>query len=457
MLILLTAISLVAAGTWVGCKMYFERTTALDLTTQVALDWNRLALDAERFTEGYRAPIAARTYGYIGLGVYEAAVPALGGRYHSLAPLLPGLKIPDASDSVQYHLPTVVNACYLTLFNNFFMTAPAPVMDNKTAINLKWEKVCQSITDFETFQKSKEFGQQVAMAVYEWSVTDSTGHQAYLHNYDAGYKPPKGERFWAPSRDFPMPPLLPHWGKVRPFFIRTGDYLAKPLPEYSLQPSSLFYAQALEIYTLNSPLSAENLWVAEYWSDDHPGLTFTPAGRWISIATQVIEQERPVAERTLETYLKVGLALSDAAVACWYSKYHYNLERPEVYISKVFNADWRPVHHSPSFPSYPSGHSMFGAAAAEVLTQLYGNNYKMEDRSHAGRKEFKSTPRQFHSFYEMAFENAFSRIPLGVHFRMDCVEGIRLGILIGKKTSMLQLEKEGLLSLKEEVESLPPE
>jgi hypothetical protein len=32
----------------------------------------------------------------------------------------------------------------------------------------------------------------------------------------------------------------------------------------------------------------------------------------------------------------------------------------------------------------------------------------------------------------MAEENALSRIFIGVHYRMDCEEGIRLGTLIGR-------------------------
>ncbi|HEX5624859.1 MAG TPA: vanadium-dependent haloperoxidase, partial [Saprospiraceae bacterium] len=251
---------------------------------------------------------------------------------------------------------------------------------------------------------------------------------------------PTGEGLWKLAEDFPMPPLLPNWGQVRPFIVNPQEYIAKPLPEYSQLPSSLFYTEALEILTLSSPLSFENKWIAEFWSDDHPGLTFSPSSRWISISKQVIDKENPPVHKTLETYLKVSLAIADASIVCWKSKYIYNLERPEAYIHKVFNRDWQPLFHSPPFPSYPSGHSIFGAAAAEVLTQMYGEHYEMRDNSHRGRTEFLGQPRDFHSFHEMAFENAFSRIYLGVHFRMDCEEGIRLGFQIGKQIAALDLK-----------------
>ncbi len=68
-----------------------------------------------------------------------------------------------------------------------------------------------------------------------------------------------------------------------------------------------------------------------------------------------------------------------------------------------------------------------GAAVAEVLTSLYGHEYKITDNSHKGLQDFSVKPRRFTSFEQMAKENALSRIMLGVHWRMDAEEGLRLG------------------------------
>jgi hypothetical protein len=78
-----------------------------------------------------------------------------------------------------------------------------------------------------------------------------------------------------------------------------------------------------------------------------------------------------------------------------------------------------------------------GAAAAEVLADIFGKNYTLSDYCHLGRNEFKSQPRTFTSFYKMAEENALSRIYLGVHFRMDCDSGVELGYLFGKKVNAI--------------------
>ena len=424
-----------------GGKRLFINDNVDNLANAIALEWYHYALQAEQETEGYRGPIAARTYAYAGLAAYEAALPALTEDYLSTAHHFPDLKLPQAAHEDEYYLPALLNGCYSKIFASFFPTAPKYMQDARRKIETKWNLVCNSKTDPLTYERSKAFGEQIAAAVFEWSVTDSVGHVAYLDPYDAGYVPPGGVGNWKPCPAFPQPALLPYWGNVRPFIVEKRDFPIKPLPTYSADPSSVYYSQALEVYTLNSPLSKENLWIAEFWSDDQPGLTFSPSGRWISIVSQVIEKEQPEIGKTLETYLKTGLALNDAIIACWLYKYHFNLERPETYITRVFDPEWRPVHHTPPFPAYPSGHATIGAAAAEVLTQLFGERYSLTDKSHEGRTEFKGTPRAYHSFYEMAFENAFSRIPLGVHFRMDCEEGMRLGFQVGKEISSLSLQR----------------
>ncbi len=131
-------------------------------------------------------------------------------------------------------------------------------------------------------------------------------------------------------------PLLPYWGKVRPFIIETENYLARPLPLTHTETNQSYYIQALELISLSKNLSAENKWIAEFWDDDHPGLTFSPAGHWLAITNQVIDKEHPSIEKAMETYLKVGFTLADAMIATWYSKYTYSLERPESYIQTAY-------------------------------------------------------------------------------------------------------------------------
>lgn len=418
-----------------------------DKTTELIVDWYHFFLEADRFSEGYRGPNSARAFGFIGLAGIESARPAFAGDLNPVDIFLPGYQSIHFNEKEPFVLQAALNACYRKMYSKFYLTAPPDVYKHSEALFLKWENYLLKHYTKSQIENSKLYGDSIANSIYAFSSSDSIGHQAYLHIYDKQFVSSKEEGKWKISEEIPMPPLLPYWGKARPFVINLKDFIAKPLPEYSTLAGSEYYTEALEVLTISSPLSFENKWIAEFWSDDHPGLTFTPSSRWISIANQVICKELPSIEKTLETYLKLGIALYDASISCWNSKYIYNMERPEAYIHKVFNKDWQPLFHTPPFPSYPSGHSTFGAAASEVLTSMFGGNYSMIDNSHKGRDEFMGTPRKFHSFYEMAFENAFSRIPLGVHFRMDCEEGLRLGFLVGKKVSALQIFKQDYSSL----------
>ena len=74
-------------------------------------------------------------------------------------------------------------------------------------------------------------------------------------------------------------------------------------------------------------------------------------------------------------------------------------------------------------------------------TKRFQGNYAFTDLSHLGRTEFISRPRFYTSFKQMADEDAMSRIPLGVHFRMDCTEGVRLGELAATRVLELPWKK----------------
>ena len=53
----------------------------------------------------------------------------------------------------------------------------------------------------------------------------------------------------------------------------------------------------------------EDLWIAEFWSDDVEGLMISPPGRQISIANQLISQFDLDFEDTLIILLKLGFSL----------------------------------------------------------------------------------------------------------------------------------------------------
>lgn len=419
-----------------------------ELPADVALRWNELFLDLERFTPGYRPPVSARTSAYLGLAAYESAVHGMEG-YNSMAAYFPGLDLPLPEAGQSYHWPSALTAAYSRSMELFFPTAPSEHLFTIFELRNDFYLDFKNEVPHDVFSRSTEFGRAVAESVYAWSASDQAGHQAYLRNNDSSYQPPAGIGLWQPTFPDFSPALLPGWGQVRTFAATDEDIVPDPLP-YSEDPASPLYQQAMEVQQMVNAIKQgglpESRWIAEFWSDDCPILTFTPAGRWIAVANQLVEREAPSLSTAVELYARLGMALSDAGVRCWHEKYRFNVERPIDYIRRIQGqAGWNTVmcpdgsgnYFTPPFPAYPSGHATFGAAAAEVLSAVFGQNYAMTDRCHEGRTEFNGTPRDFSSFRAMAEENAYSRIPLGVHFRMDSEAALELGAGIGRKVNQL--------------------
>lgn len=424
---------------------------AADYSHDVVSSWNQRFLEIERYAAGYRPGPAPRALAYIGLANYEACISAMP-KYNSLASSYAGLSIPKVQAGSEYYWPAVVNTCTAYLMRRFFASVAIDKYQKIDELESLNNSLFEGQASKEVLDRSKLYGQDVAAAVWTWSKTDEVGHDAYLDpfkNYDwTQHIANPGD--WKPTFPGPGKPMFPNWGSARTFAIQEADKLCPaPLP-YSESTTSPFFAQAMEVYANTVNASYENVWIAEFWSDDLIDLTFSPGPRWLAVADQVYYLEKVSLETALYCNAKMGMALNDAAVACWKSKYYYNLQRPQTYINKVIDPSWKPLLYNPltnqdgltpSFPAYPSGHSTMGAAGAEVLTSVFGINYAMSDRCHENRTEFEGKPRSFTRFYDMAEENAWSRVPLGVHYRMDSEAGVNLGYRCGQRVNALPWKK----------------
>ncbi|MBV6441978.1 MAG: hypothetical protein EPGJADBJ_03676 [Saprospiraceae bacterium] len=447
-----------------SCKDYRVEPSRLmvrEFDSEVYLTWNKLFLELDRYAVGYRPGPVPHALGYLGFAAYEAVAPGMP-EYNSLANLYPALALPKFDEQIEYHWPTVVNEVYAYLMTRFFfhMETEYPHLFQKVEqTRLQLNDRYATETTPEIFERSRQRGIQVAMAFYEWEKTDVDAHNAFL-NPQPPYNAPQGPGYWEPTVPDLVHAMFPFWGQVRTFALPEDEQLARPPIPYSEDPQSLFYNQAMEVYNIvnliNKPnktdqeekIAYEQKWLAEFWSDDVLGLTFSPPARLIAVANQVAEVENINLEEAAELYAKLGMALNDISVGIWQSKYVYNLERPVSYIRRVVSqqypeaANWLTILNNPvtgyqgitpAFPGYPSGHSGFGGAGAKILSSIFEFNskhpgtYSMADKCHLGRTEFLSEPRTLSSFSELGRECAYSRVPLGVHFRMDCDEGIRMG------------------------------
>jgi hypothetical protein len=388
--------------------------------------WFDLALDLVRTTPGSSPPVASRAFGYTGVALFLAVAPGLPGR-PSLAHHLNGLTEPPRPVHRPYHWPTVASSALASILRALFPTTPAPNRAAIAQLERRFARRARATLPPGVYRRSVKHGADVARHVFEWSNRDG-GHETLLP-----YTPPTGPGLWEPTPPGFLPALQPYWGTNRPFVLRSAEACpAAPPPAYSEHPDSPFYREANECYASVRGLRPDQEAIARFWSDD-PGATATPPGHWISILTQVVRARDLPLGSAAEAYAKVGIAVADAFIACWSTKYRFNVVRPVTYIRRVIDSSWTPLLVTPPFPEYTSGHSVQSGAAARVLTDLFGH-VAFTDRTHLPRG---LPPRSFGSFTEAAHEAAVSRLYGGIHFRAACERGYEQGICVGKRVSAL--------------------
>jgi hypothetical protein len=398
----------------------------------VALAWFNLSLDLVRTTAGYSPPVAARAFAYLGLTLYEAVVNGMPG-FQSLSGQIPGLIAPNPTRAGRrLHWPAAANAALATTIRSLFATTTAT---NHSAID-SLESSLRPVGDrLGLVSDSISWGKETAAAVLSAARTDG-GHDGHLRNFPSDYVTPVGPGLWVPTPPGFLGALQPYWGENRTLAVPSGAHCeAGDHPAFSDAAGSQFNIDAVEVYDTSNGLTEEQVEIARFWSDD-PGTTSTPPGHSISILNQTIAADRLDLARAAEAYLKVGIAVSDAFVTCWNTKYRYNLIRPVTYIRDLIDAGWSPLLITPPFPEYTSGHSVQSGAAFRVMADLFGDQHTLADHTHDA---LGVTPRIFTSFTQCAEEAAISRLYGGIHFRPAIELGLQQGQCVADAVGRLRL------------------
>jgi hypothetical protein len=277
----------------------------------------------------------------------------------------------------------------------------------------------------DVLKRSAAYGTAVAADILAWAKTDG-GATITNMGFPLHYTPTPGPSHWVPTSAIiqQQAPLLPDWGNNRPFAMPKGASCALPAPPaYSEDPTSEYYKQAMELVTTQKALTPEQTAIAKFWADDAM-LSVTPPGHWISIAMQVLDKDHVGLEKTVDALARLGVGEADAFIGCWQGKYQYDTVRPITYIQRLIDPKWQTIVTTPPFPEYPSGHSTMSAAAATILTSIFGDNYAFAD---ATDEADTLKPRSFPSFWAAANEAGNSRLYAGIHYRAAIDNGLSQG------------------------------
>ena len=221
----------------------------------------------------------------------------------------------------------------------------------------------------------------------------------------------------------------PFWGDNRPFVLKSWQDCPVPaLAPFSTSPGSQIYEDAKVVFTTGKNLTAEQRLITLYWADN-AGETGTPAGHWLSIASQMVSEKRLPARAAARLMMLTSVSMADAFIATWAVKFRINLIRPRTYIRRVMDSTWEPAIPTPPFPEYVAGHSALSAAAAAALTSVLGG-VAFEDSTGLAAG---NGVRHFDSFRSAASEAGMSRIFGGIHFPHGNTAGRELGECVGAK------------------------
>jgi hypothetical protein len=258
------------------------------------------------------------------------------------------------------------------------------------------------------------------------------------------YTPHSDPGHWRPD---PMNPTQeawgPGWGTVAPFALTSPtQFVAPPPPDMTSQQYADSFNEVKELGALDSTTrTADQTEMALFWAYDRRNMGPPPV-LFNSAVSQIADQQGNTMEENARLFAITSVALADAGVASWESKYSYDLWRP---ISAIREADtdgnplteadpdWVPLgapgagvvpDFTPPFPAYVSGHATFGEAMFRSLEYFYGTD---DVTFMLTSDELPGVIRTFDSFSDASVENARSRIYMGVHFDFDDIEGRALG------------------------------
>ena len=398
--------------------------------------WYRMTLELVRHTPTYSPPVASRAFAYIGVAAYEA-VASGDADLQSLAGQLTGLtELPPRETGKVYDETLVLQTVLSTVVADLFANTGPTGQRALASLTQKQSDRAANGVSADVATRSQAYGNSVAAHVLTWAATDG-GATVENMGFPYDYALTEGPEHWVPTsaiRQQQMP-LLPDWGKNRPFAMPTASACdLPPPPAYSEDPASQFFAQAKEVADMKAALTPEQRAVARFWSDDAM-LSSTPPGHWISIALQIAKRDQASVAQTVDVVARLGVATADAFIGTWHTKYRYDLLRPVTYIRRTLDPKWESLMTTPPFPEYPSGHSSQSAAAAVVLTGLYGDGFAFDDDTHA---DDGLPARRYPSFWAAAEEAGLSRLYGGIHFRAAIEQGLSQGRCIGAFASALK-------------------
>jgi hypothetical protein len=381
--------------------------TQIIVSDAVVLQWNQIAVA----TIGSQPPFpAARSMSIVQLAVFEA-VNAIGGKYE---PYLGTISAPVGASAEA----AAIEAAHDVLVGLF--PAQAGNLDTQRDASLALISDGQAKTD------GIAVGQATAAAMLANRTNDGSATPAF-------YLPTTADPYEWQLTQGCSAGVFRHWPNVRPFGVESSSqFRAEPPPALDSGVYAQDYNELVAVGDINSTTrSQDRTDVARFYASVTPYYAFNAALRQIAST-----RDDDIGD-TARALAVLNMAISDAAISVFDSKYFYHTWRPVTAISRgdedgnkwTSPGAFTPLITTPCFPGYPSAHGTLSGSARTVLERTYGRFGHLITLSHPAVPGIELS---YSDLRVITDDISDARVYGGIHFRFDQVAGNRQGHDIGQ-------------------------
>ena len=399
-----------------------SRTEAVvDINDDIVLEWNEIAI--KRILPNGPPFTAARFMTMTQLAVFEA-VNAITGKYE---PYLGTVNAPEGASAEA----AAVMAAYGVL-NTFF---PAALLDQQRDASLA------AIPDGPAKTDGIAVGSAAATAILANRMNDGSFPPIV-------WNPPSMDPYeWQVTPGAPCAGgagVFRHWPNVTPFGIESSSqFRSEPPPTLTSGVYAQDYNEVQAVGDVNSPNRPQD-------RTDVARLYGVGPGHWTwnYVLLQIASTRNDEITDTARTMALMNIAINDAYISGFESKYFYRTWRP---VTAIVRGDedgnkwttpgaFTPLIGTPCFPGYPSNHGTGSGAARTVLERAYGRFRHSIDVFHPNAPGIVI---HYSDLRVITDDVADARVYGGIHFRYDQDAGERQGHAVGQYVYNNLLQKVG--------------
>jgi len=373
-------------------RLSAARATGLPITEGLASpEWQEIARNfVMQSTVSRNSAAATRVYAYLSMAQHDAvgrAEDAIGGNESETDPTLGDGLGRGGRSQLETDRGAVAGASAAVL--TYFDPAEAQLFEDK----VQEQANAGPGQPHPDFVRGEAIGRQVGVEVIARAITDGFD-QPWTGTV------PVGPGLWFSSAKPPQPPVNAQLPGMRPFFLRSADQF-RPAPP-SAFGSPAYLAALAEVRNISDTRTAEQVNIAMFWAKGAG--TSSISGFWNVMATGWIDESGLREREATHVFALLDAAMMDAAIGCFDAKVTYWFIRPPQADPAI---KLIPAIGLPNHPSYPSAHSCFSGAAAEMLSEFF--------------------PAKADSLDAMVDQAGLARIYAGIHYRFDVDVGQQLG------------------------------